>query len=229
MCVCGGDGEEVCLRLRGREEERGLSKEDESENQVCTWRRCKDASSWNKVTRVQGRQCSTLCTAAKKKRKGSFTGALPLGHPIDRDDNGPTTHHYPWPSSRHQMGRELSLSRRRKKGLSKSRELPREGRTRQSEGDTSSLHSLLPTLLCQNRLIQSVRKPWEMFFKRENQTYRRESCFLFKGATLCICLRQPLLRRGRGREAMGCDGRAALKRDKTNRSSAAHVISSLWC
>lgn len=36
MCVCGGDGEEVCLRLRGREEERGLSKEDESENQVCT-------------------------------------------------------------------------------------------------------------------------------------------------------------------------------------------------
>lgn len=77
MCVCGGDGEEVCLRLRGREEERGLSKEDESENQVCTWRRCKDASSWNKVTRVQGRQCSTLCTAAKKKEKVASQGPSP--------------------------------------------------------------------------------------------------------------------------------------------------------
>lgn len=65
--VCGGDRKEEFVVQWGSEEERGLSKEDKSfeggvsENQVCTWRHCKDASSWNKVTNVdvRRRQCST--------------------------------------------------------------------------------------------------------------------------------------------------------------------------
>lgn len=76
------------------------------------------------------------------------------------------------------------------------------------------------------------------------------SCSLFKegGVRLCICLRRPLLhtsnvrwggwaqkkRNKRSIAVVGCDeeedeGSVALKQDKTNRSSATHVVSSLWC
>lgn len=154
-----------------------------SVNQVCT--RCKDTSSWNKVTPVQKRQCNT------KKRylhRGPPLPSppLPLGHPIDRDDNGPMTHHYPWPSSRHQMGRELSLSRERP--LRKYRSAQRDKANQRG----ACYKALLPTLLCQNQLIQSVHKPGEML---ANQTCRQESCFHFNvgrgGSIFCICLRQP--------------------------------------
>lgn len=152
-----------------------------------TWRRCKDASSWNKVTNVKV-QKKTKKTSKKEEKKVVSQGpSPPLGHPIDRDDNGPMTHHYPWPSSRHQMGRELSLSR----PLKKYRER-RNGRRRsrdRGEQEESSLHTFLSTLLCQNRLIQCVHKPWGMFLSKarerkagdriKNQTFRHESNDLF--------------------------------------------------
>ena len=93
----------------------------------------------------------------EKKRKGSFTGALPSPSAIllTGMTNGPTTHHYPWPSSRHQMGRELSLSRQeREKASQKSTERELAA----SSLRTFSLHLALSKKK-KNRLIQCVHKP----------------------------------------------------------------------
>lgn len=141
-----------------------------------------------------------------QKKVASYGCPLRLNHPIDRDDNGPMVHHYPWPSSPHQMGRGLSLSRRCEK----------EKNHKTEEG--SLLHT--STLLCRNGLIGCVHKPWGTNLSKRDRTESELNVLRLQGGDALHMFSQTYTQNTHKAVMEG-----ALKKDKTQRSSAWCV----WC
>lgn len=265
-CACGGDrkGEIKFVVQRDSEEEaHGLSKTTSHSRVACQKIRfLPDAAARTHQVRIKWPKWPEWTSQEHKavllplqNKKGSFTGVPPHPLPAPRPSywqEWQRSHDAPLsltvkPTSN---GRgAVAVKPEKKKGLSKSTELPRENKKRrQSRRQKSLLHTLLSTLLCQNRLSQCVHKPWGIFRftkKRErkardrikNKTLRHESSDLFSlqgSKMLCICLRKNLyftLWNRRGRKAkkvwwvvMGELG----SKIKQNRSSAMHVVSSSW-
>lgn len=106
--------------------------------------------------------------------------------------------------------------------------------------ERSLLHTLLSTLLCQNRLIQCVHKPWGMFLSKEKERKARDRIknqtwiqrLSLQGGEALHMFTQTFPSHSKWKSTKKVwwkrEG-GALKQDKTNRSSETHVVSSLWC